>query len=168
MPIVEADLATRYSGGASNSNGNLSLGGVKSSNAFATNVLNALFDDVSGAEAAAGDVEYRGFYYHNGHGTLSWESPVYWIDSLTSSGSTEFDIAVAAEGVNVTMATIADESTAPATVSFTRPTSKGTGLALSTIPAGQHRGVWLRRTVTAGASPANDSGSVRAEGDTAA
>jgi hypothetical protein len=145
---------------------------VQSSTAFASGGNNNLFDDVPGSESSSANAtdrtEYRGFTVRNGHGTLTLQGPVIWIDSLTSSADTEFDLAVAAEAVNVTMATIANEKTAPATVTFTRPTSKATGLALSDIPAGQFRGVWIRRTVNQNAAAANDSGSFRVEGDTAA
>lgn len=138
-------------------------GGVITSGA-----ANNLWDDVSSGEASAGDVEYRGFYVKNKHGSLTWENVVAWIDSLTSSADTEFDIALCDEGVNATMETIANESTAPSGPSFTRPTSKGAGLSIGNIPAGQYMGIWIKRTVTAGAAAANDSGSIRCEGDTAA
>lgn len=166
-PIVTGDLHMRLSGGAAQADPNLSLGGAKSSNAVTSGQANNLWDDVSGAESQAGDVEFRGFYWHNNHGSLALQSAVTWIDSLTSSADTEFDIALAAEAVGATMATIADESTVPASVTFTRPTSKATGLSIGNIPAGSHKGVWIRRTVTAGAAAAADSGSVRVEGDTA-
>src|SRR5690349_24475974 len=104
MPIVAADIQTRYSGGAANSDPNASLGGAKSANSFATGVQNNLWDDVPGSESASGKVEYRGFYAHNAHASLTLQGPVIWIDSLTSSGDTEFDLAVAAEAVNVQMA----------------------------------------------------------------
>lgn len=170
MAIASTDLLMRLSGGAANTSPAASLGGAESTVAgglVATGVANNLWDDVTGDEAAAGDTEYRGFYWHNNHGTLALQNAVTWIDSLTSSADTEFDIALAAEAVNVTMATIANESTAPATVTFTRPTSKAAGLSIGNIPAGQFKGVWIRRTVTAGAAAANDTGSVRVEGDTA-
>lgn len=129
---------------------------------------NNLWDDVSGAESSAGDTEYRGFYVKNNHGSLTWQSVVVWIDSLTSSADTEFDIALAAEAVNVTMATIANESTAPATVTFSRPTTKGAGLSIGNIPFSQFKGIWIKRTVNASAAAAADTGSIRCEGDTAA
>lgn len=157
----------RLSGGASNADPNASLGGVLSSNGVTTAVANNLWDDVSGAESSAGDTEYRGFYWRNGHATLVLQSAVTWIDSLTSSADTEFDIGLAAEAVGVTMATIADESTAPAAVTFTRPTSKATGLSIGNMAAGDtgRKGVWVRRTVSAAAAAANDTGSLRVEGD---
>lgn len=160
MPIVSTDIKLYASTGG--------VGGAITGTEIVGGTANNLFDDVSSGEASAGDIEYRGFYVKNTHGSLALQNAVVWIDALTASSSTEFDIALAAEAVNVTMATIANESTAPATVSFTRPTTLGGGLAIGNIPAGQSKGIWIRRTVTAGASAASDSGSIRVDGDTAA
>lgn len=171
MPIQASDIEYRLSGGASNTSPAASLGGAMSTvggGVITSGAANNLWDDVSSGEASAGDVEYRGFYVKNKHGSLTWENVVAWIDSLTSSADTEFDIALCDEGVNATMETIANESTAPSGPSFTRPTSKGAGLSIGNIPAGQYMGIWIKRTVTAGAAAANDSGSIRCEGDTAA
>lgn len=156
----------RYSGGSANANPDASLGGVKSSVSPATGVDNNLFDDVSGDEHTAGRVEFRGLYVHNS-GDVDLQNAVIWLVTQTNGVDSEVDIAVAAEGVNVTMATIANELAVPATVAFTRPSTKGTGLSVGTIPAGQHRGFWVRRTILAGSTPqAADTFSVRVEGDT--
>lgn len=56
MSVITADFVERLSGGASNSDGNASLGGVKSSNTKSSTV-DAFFDAVSAAEAAAGRVD---------------------------------------------------------------------------------------------------------------
>lgn len=171
MPIASGDIEYRLSGGAGNTNPNAALGGAMSTvggGVITSGAANNLWDDVSGAESAAGDTEFRGFYVKNNHGSLTWQSVVVWIDVLTSSADTEFDIGLAVEAVNVTMATIADEQTAPSGVTFSRPTTKGAGLSIGNVPAAQFKGIWIRRTVTAGAAAANDSGSIRCEGDTAA
>jgi hypothetical protein len=170
MPIVTADIQWRLSGGAANANVNASLGGAMSSVAIADATANNLFDDVSGAESAAGDTNYRGFYVRNNHGTLTLVDARVYISTLTTSADTEFDLAIAAEAMNVTMATIANEATAPATVTFSRPTTYTGGLQLNAatgLTAGSNRGVWIKRTVTAGAAAAADSGTIKVEGDTA-
>jgi len=172
MPITASDINYRLSGGAGNTSPNASLGGAMSTvggGVITTAVLNNLFDNVSGAEAAAGDIEYRGIYIENAHGSLTWEAVVAWIDSVTTSADDEFDIALADEAVGAAMETITDESTAPVGPSFTRPVSKGTGLSIGNIAFGLYKGIWIRRTVTAGAAAINNnSGSIRCEGDTAA
>ena len=134
------------------------------------NVKNNLFDDVTGAQAASGGSEYRGIYLKNNHGTLTWQNAVVYISSDTLSSSTELDLAIAAEGVSTSMATIANEGTAPSGVSFTHPSSRATGLQLNSttgLAAGAYRGVWVRRAVTAGATAINDQGTIKGEGDTA-
>jgi hypothetical protein len=130
-------------------------------------IANNLWDDVAGDESAAGDVEYRGIYVTNEDPLLTLTAAKVWIDGPTTSPDTEFDIALAGEGVNGTMEAIANESTPPAGEAFTRPTTKAAGLTIGDLPAGQHHGIWIRRTVTAGASAATDQGSIRVEGDTA-
>ena len=171
MAITSSDLEYRLSGGASNTSPAASLGGAMSTVAggiITSASLNNLWDDVSSAESSAGDVEYRGIYIKNKHGSLTWENVVAWISSLTSSADTEFDIALADEAVGVAMETIVNESTAPSGPSFTRPTSKGAGLSIGNIAASSYKGIWIRRTVTAGAAAASDTGTIRCEGDTAA
>jgi hypothetical protein len=170
LPIVTGDIQWRLSGGAGNADPNASLGGIMSATAIVDATNDNLFDDVSGAESSAGDIEYRGFYVRNNHGSLTLQGSVIYISSLTSSADTEFDLAVAAEAMNVDMATIANESTAPATVSFTRPTTFAGGLQLNGatgLTSGSRRGCWIRRTINAAAAAAADAGTLKVEGDTA-
>jgi hypothetical protein len=169
-PIVGTDIVYRLSGGAANVSPAASLGGARSTaggGIITSGVANNLWDDVSGDESALGDTEYRGIYVVNNHGTLPLQNAKLWIDSLTASANTEFDIALAGEGLNGTMETVSDESTPPTGETFTRPTTKAGGLSLGSIPPTQHYGIWIKRTVDPGAAAASDSGSIRVEGDTA-
>lgn len=169
MAIASSDLKFYLSGGAANSDPNASLGGVISSVEITSASLHNLFDRVSGAESASGDVEYRGFYFKNTHGTLTLSDVFAWFVSNTPSSDTDLAIALAAEGVNAQMETLANESTAPATVSFSAPSSKGTGLSMGNIAAGQYYGIWARRTVGAAAAAYSDDNAViRVEGDSPA
>lgn len=162
MPIITSEIQYRLSGGAANSNANASLGGAKSSNA----VPAQFFDDVSSAESAAGDIEYRCFYVHNSNATLTLQNAVVWIQSNTTGN--RIAIGVGTSAVNGTEQTVANEDTAPTSVTFSQPTTKGAGLSLGNIPAGQHRAVWVRRTIAASTAAANDTYTLRVEGDTAA
>jgi len=163
-PITATDIHFRLSGGAANSNQNAALGGAKSTT---TDASASLFDDVTGAESASGDTEYRGIYVSNEHGTLAYLAPKVWVSPDTPSPDTDADLALAVEGVNVAMATIADENTAPASVTFANTAiSYATGLAIPDIPAGQYKGVWLKRVVNAGAAAYADSFTVNVQGDT--
>jgi hypothetical protein len=164
MPISSSDIQYRLSGGAANSDQNASLGGAKSSSSASS----AIFDDVSSAESAAGDTEYRCVYVHNNHGSLSMQNTVIWIQANTPSATTDVAIALGGEGLNGTAETVANESTAPSGETFSSPSSEGAGLSLGTIPFGQHYPVWIRRTVTAGTAAAADSFTLRVKCDTAA
>lgn len=169
MPISPGDIDFRLSGGGANADPNAALGGAKSSVEIVAATLHNLFDQVSGDESDAGDVEYRCFYIHNSHGSLTLQDAVIWIQTNTPSTDSVIAIALAGEGLNATAETIANESTAPTGESFTSPTNKAGGLSLGDIPPGEHYAVWVRRTISAAAA-AYDSDSVliRVEGDTAA
>jgi hypothetical protein len=160
MSIISNDFAFRLSGGSANSNANASLGGAKSSTAVSTGV-DALFDAVSAAEALAGRVEYRCIYLHNANGSDTMTAARVWVSANTPLAGTTLEIGVGTAAVNGTEQTVASETTAPSGVSFSAPASAAAGLALGDIPAGQHKSVWLRRTVSAGAgNSANDTWSL--------
>ncbi|MFC7408717.1 hypothetical protein [Hydrogenophaga atypica] len=162
MPITSTDIQYRLSGGAANSNPDASLGGAKSSELVPVD----LFDDVSSAESAAGDTEYRIIYVHNNHGSLTLQNAVIWI-SANTTGS-RIAIGLGASAINGTESTIANENTAPGGVTFSQPSSKGAGLSLGSIPPGQHKAVAIRRAVVAATPAANDTYTLSVEGDTAA
>lgn len=161
MAIVSTDIKYRLSGGSSNTDPAASLGGVKSS----TDASN-YFDDVSSAEASAGDTEYRCVYVHNNHGSLTLIGAKVWIQANTPSGDTDVSIGLGTSAVNGTEQTVADESTAPSGVSFSQPTTFAGGLSIGDIPAGQHKAVWVRRVVNSGAAAYADSFTLRVQGDT--
>jgi hypothetical protein len=169
MPIVSTDIKIFYSGGSGNTDPNASLGGVKSSTEPTDNTLNNLFDDVSGTESNAGDTEYRGIYVYNNHGTLTMQNTKVYIGSDSSSADDAWAIALAGEGVNATMETISDESTAPVGETFSSPTTYAGGLSMGSIAPGQRYGLWIRRTVNAGAAADNnDAATLKVDCDTAA
>lgn len=157
MAIITANFVTRLSGGAANAVGNASLGGIKSANAMSASV-DQLFDQVSPAEALAGDIEYRCVYLHNANATDTMTNAVVFMSANTPLTSTTVDIGVGSSAVNGTEQTIVDETVAPVGVTFSAPTTAGAGLALGNIPAGQHRAFWVRFTTTAASgSSANDT-----------
>lgn len=162
MPIISTDIQYRLSGGASNADPLASLGGVKSSVDSGPN----LFDDVSSAESVAGRVEYRCVYIHNAHATESYLEPVkVWLSANTPSTTTTIEIGVGTAAINATEQTIANETTAPIGVTFSAPSSFATGLAVAAIPAGQHRSIWVKRTVNAGTAATADSATLSVQGD---
>ncbi len=161
MPIVSSDLKFKLSGGASNTDGNASLGGAESS----TDAGN-IFDNVSSAEAAAGDVEYRCEYLKNEHATLTALDAKVFIQAQTPSGDTSVEIGLGTAAIGTgNEQTVANESTAPSGVTFSAPTS-GAPLSIGDIPPGQHKAIWIKRTVNAAAAVASDGFTLRATCDT--
>ena len=146
------------SGGATNSDPSLSIGGAKSSVQVSASKLNNLFDDVSGDEAAAGRIDYRMVYVQN-DGATDWVDPVAWLGyqprnpnaPYTPNGaSVKFGLAYA--GKNAEEDAIVDDTTAPDSVSFDDPSTKITGTALTTpdYEAGDYIGVWVEYTTPLG------------------
>jgi hypothetical protein len=180
MAITAADILYKASiktGTAGNQSAqadvNQSLGKYISTTQLTDATLHNLFDLITGDENAASDVEYRCIFVHNNHGTLTWENVVVWLSAEVAGG------AVAAISVDTTAASavgsasaqakeVVDESTAPATQTFTAPTTKGTGLSIGNLTAGQVRAIWIRRTAANTSALNNDGVTIRCEGDTAA
>lgn len=163
MPIIATDIVYRLSvvasaGDTTASTPAASLGDQVATTAITTATLHNLFDAVSGAEAAAGDIEYRCFFVLNNHATLTLQGATAQLTSQTAGGGTiAFGLdpaAVSAKGsASAQAATIANESSAPAGVTFNT-----TDQLIGDIPPGQVKAIWLRRTVTAGAAALNPDG----------
>lgn len=162
MPIANADIVLRLTGGASNTVQNSSLGGVKSNT---TDVSASLFDVVSSAEAAAGRVEYRCVSLFNNHGTETLYGVKVWLSANTPSPSTDAAIGLGSSGLSGTEQTVANESTAPVGVTFSSPSTQGSGLSVGDLPAGAWINIWIRRTVNPGAASTTDSFTLDFSGD---
>lgn len=161
MPIVATDIVFKQSGGAN-------LGGAVSA-ADVPTALHALFDAITGSESLGGDVEYRCVYVKNNHSTLTLYNSVAFLQSNTPSTSTAFDIGLGTSAIGATEQTIANEGAAPAGVSFSAPATYVAGLAIGDLAPGQTKAIWLRRTVSAGASAySGDNAILAVQGDTAA
>lgn len=169
MPINSANLKYYLSGGAGNSNPDASLGGIRSTTVVGASINN-LFDNVSSAEATSGDTEYRCIYFRNEDSNASGLiTPILWIFSNTTSPTTTLEIGLDPAGKNATATTIANESSAPAGVSFSAPSTKLTGISLPSGPYVQNDyvAIWVKRIVDAAtATSTNDPATIRIEGDT--
>lgn len=176
MAIAKEDIVWRLSGGATNTDPAAALGGAMSTDAGGiitpTKTFNSVFDDLSGAETAAGDIEYRCIYATNTHGTLGLTTPKLVLSANVANVKDMIDVGLDLVGVNGTADTIADESTAPdPAVTFSHAcTDYANGLALSaTLGAGEKVAVWVRRTVMAGMGADDDENwTMEIQGDSAA
>ena len=137
MAVTSADLKAYLSGGASNADPRLSIGGAKSSVEVSATALNNLWDDVTGTEAGTGIPRYRVIYVQNTSAYVAgWPAPVAWIgyqprdpaSPYTADGET-YAFAFAADK-NTEVAALANENTAPSGPTFSTAASKGAGVAL--------------------------------------
>lgn len=142
-----------------------SLGGSMSATQLNSTPMNNLFDDVSVAEAASGDTEYRCLVlYANG---TSHNNIFIYMSPETSSPDTQIDLAW--EGKNPSSpTTIADESTAPNQTGWEETTfthrNSASKLSVTDVVAGDKQYVWFKRIVNSSASGiTNDLGSIKVE-----
>jgi hypothetical protein len=148
-----------------------SLGDQISTTVWAGGVANDLFDDISGAENAAATVDYRCLFLHNNNSANAWQNVLLYLAAEVAGGAS---IAI---GVDPTAASpigsaspqavqIANETTAPAGVTFSAPTTVGAGLAMGSIPVGYCRPFWIRRTAANSAALSTDGVTFGTTGDT--
>lgn len=162
MSILSGDIKFYLTGGAANTDPNLSLGGAVSATQV-SGALHGLFDAVSPEEATAGDMEYRAIEVKNTN-----PADTLYAASLYISGETTSVDSQVLVGLDATTQSVANESTAPAGVTFSAPTTKATGIALGDIAPGASKRIWLKRVITAGAAKlAGDAGQIAVTGGTA-
>lgn len=191
MAIVAGDLVKYLTGagsdGGAQSSPDSSLGSYRSSTTITTGVDNNLFDDVSGAEALAGDTNYRCFCIKNTHGTLALTDAKIWVSADDANSDTTYYLAIERPSVSLTAGAVqgpvASESTAP-TVNAGNCTdwylssainSYANGIAINLgsgtvdLEPGELIFVWVKRVIGSSASSASGiSFTVTITGDTAA
>lgn len=154
MPVDASDIALKYSVAAAAGNTTAgtaatSLGDQVSTTAIPQSGANVWFDDVSAAEATAGDIEYRCAFVHNTDSTDSGVNVQVILQADVAGGAAiaiglDPTAASAVGSASAQAVTVADENTAPAGVTF------GTGnLSVGTLAAGQVKAFWVRRTISA-------------------
>jgi hypothetical protein len=180
MAIIQAELLYKYTGAPSHdavqTDPDASLGNYRAQSEITSGADNNLFDDVSGAEASAGDTEYRAMAFHNTDGALALTACVVWISTDTGNADDDikFDVEAPSNETNGFIQTIADESTAPGGLGgMSDATTKGTGTACpltdGEVGSGEWFGIWLERIIAASTSAAPaEAVTIRVEGDTAA
>lgn len=180
MPITAADILYKFSVAAAAGNTTAgtaatSLGDQISTTQLTDATLDNLFDVITGDENAASDTEYRCFFVHNNHATITWENVVVWLSAEVAGGAAAAialdNIAASAVGAAAPQAaTVANEQTSPGAGAgaFSSPVTKGTGLAIGNLTPGQVKAIWVRRSAANTGAVNNDGVTIRCEGDTAA
>lgn len=158
--ILLSELQWRHSGGSTNADPNLSIGGGISNFQVSDSILNSLFSDVSTAEALAGETSYRCLYIYNANTTDPFQGGNLWMDVLPGGDAT-MSIAPDPGGLNTTPTAIADEFTAPSGVTFVNATSEITAVLIGDIPALGRYPIWVKRVQAVNASPPSQNAQFR-------
>jgi hypothetical protein len=167
---MAAVLQINLTGGAVNSDYNLSLGGVMSSQAMNASAMNNLFDNVTPTEASGGDWEWRIIDIYNTGDASAVDVDIY-MSTPTASTYTELYLGVSSSAVasdgNPHVAgwsgqTLATESTTPSNPVINVSTyCTATPLRVRDIPAASACRLYVNRRVTAGAGNlSNDLGTL--------
>ncbi len=169
MAIAASDIKLRISGAnASATDPNGSYGGAMSTvsgGIIVTNVLNNDMDDITSAEASSGITIYHNYYYKNEHGSLTYISPKFYIDTQTNSGDTSVEMALVAEAKNVATTRLTNETTAPSGITFSTPANYAGGIAIGSLDSGDYRGIWVKYIVGSSASAVLDAYTLGIQGD---
>jgi hypothetical protein len=103
-------------------------------------------ENVSSADRVAGLTTYRAVML-KAHGAVAVQNIRIWHDLSKGPRQAEYSFASEAPGSGGDIQTIADEETAPAAVSWVTATERENGLLISSIPAGEMYGLWVRRVL---------------------
>jgi len=176
VSITASDLATMLSttagtGGSQTiqANPNLSLGGYLSLTTWTGGSLSDLFNPVSGAANSSLTPSYRCIFLVNNHATLTWSGVVMWISSNAVGAPLAIGVdptAASALNASSTQAVqIANDTTAPVGVTFSAPTTQGSGLLVGDIGPKQCKAIWYQRTPVGGGALATDTAVVQFTGN---
>lgn len=189
MGVAAADIKWYLTGAASDGGAqadpDASFGGFRSSTEITDNSIENMFDNVSGAEASAGDTEYRCFCIKNTNGVSSWYNVKAFIQTNTPSGDSDIYFAVEAPaGVGGDTAgscqLIVNESSAPTVgtgncSAWSQAANYAAGVGVNqgahdaNLDAGEIIFVWLKRVIASSAAAYdNDSVVMRAQGEASA
>lgn len=157
MSIAPSDIAkmlSTTSGSAGNTtaqaNPNLALGKWLSTTAIVDNTNDNAYDDLSASDNVNLVVDYRGFFLLNNHATLTATGGKLWLPTPSNGAVLALSVdttgAVAKGSGTAQMKQIANETTAPASQTFSTPTTQGAGITVPDLAPGQCVGVWLKRT----------------------
>lgn len=157
MPLVN-DLVVRLtnpglsSGLSGTSTPANSRGGYVSTTLLNLETLSQnLFADVTDIQRRDGYTDYRCIAIHNTSDTESATGLVAWIETQPSITAIAIGLdpaGASADDSSSAQGTTSDGTTAPSGVSFSSPSTEGTGLSVATLAAGQVAFLWVRRTVT--------------------
>ena len=184
MALSSVDLVYYYTDTGSTTDTTTSLGETINANTIPSDTANNFFDDVTGDESTAGDIEYRCFAFKNTSDTYDYINCKAWITGCVRAAANKDTIGFALQDPDGgTVQNPADESTGPNSTAFTVPVGGGSTcswtfedgtddnpsatLTYGTLPFGSFCAIWFRRDVPAGAAAySNRATTIQWQGET--
>lgn len=129
-------------------------------------VMENLFHNINKTQSIEGHIDYRCFYLRSDETVETFYNSKIYIKTQPP-GADSIEIGIDPNGVNdgsTPAATIANETTAPAGVTFSTPTS-GSPIVVGDLSPGDEVAIWVKRTVPIGTlvSVAQDIGVIAVE-----
>jgi len=151
VAVTNDDITFWISGGSDNGDPTQSLGGAISTaipGQLPSGKLGNLWPFVTPAQQITGiAARYRCIYVQNNNDTDTIKQARLYFQSENKDSDITVTIGLDRAGLNGVAVTIANENTAPAGVTFTRPVSYDHGLSLGDITAGDFYPFWIKQTV---------------------
>lgn len=153
MTIAVADIGMFLTGGTSNTDPNLSLGGNVSSTEVVSNNLHAVFRRITDTEASSGVTLYRCLAIKNKSATDTMKNIVFYMVKDTDSPDDLALYSNAQAGKNTTETPIPNETTAPtgSSILFKATLNRSGGISLPDLAPTEYVCIWLRISVNPGA-----------------
>lgn len=177
--ITTAEIVFRFTttaGAAGDTTANTTvstfLGKYAATSAWAGGGTNDLFPDITGAQNAASQVDYAALAILNNNAANALQNAAAYLSAEVAGGAStalaaDSTAASAKGGASAQLLTIASPTTAPAgPLTFTSPTTLGTGVSLGNIPLANVKGLWVRRTAANSAALSADGVTIAVGGDT--
>lgn len=129
-------------------------------------VMENLFHNIDKTQSISGHIDYRCFYLHSDESVETFYNSKIYIKTQPP-GADSIEIGIDPNGVNngsTPAATIANETTAPAGVTFSTP-GPGSPITIGDLIPGNEVAIWVKRTVPSGTlvSIAEDIGVIAVE-----
>lgn len=116
MPLINSDITFTFSGGSSNFNPDLSLGGEPSVQPI---IGKRLFDDISDSETLSGVIDYRCIYINNENAVSSlYEASVFPVYTIESEVVVQLGFSFANERQNLTITNVSSITGGSVTLTY--------------------------------------------------
>ena len=170
MAVLNLNIKFQYSGGTTNEDPNLSLGGqisTATNRDILSNVLHNLMDEVQKSEAVTGEYEFRHFYFRNSN-TFDLKNCKLIVLADTTSIWSKLEFAKGTAVNGTVEQAIPNENTAPVGIDDDdwKIPNGANPLDLGEVKSTLTASIWVRRKVEPGALIArNEKVSIRIIGD---